>query len=629
MTPAAVTRRTLLSAGALTAAAAATPAQAQPTAVRTVTKQVAIKYTYDPATGVTTVTKFRTKQVTAKIVGRKVFEKRQGKWVRTPYVWDPGKKVLVYSRKLHLKLLGGRVPTQTTPPDTTQQPTAPTPDPSAPPAQPPAEPPPTPDPGDPTITVTSPYAVADPAHHVLNRVGYGVSPEGLRDVRDVGGARAWLRQQLSPQAIDDSVCDQYLRRLPDQSDPIWAVSDDLRNDRRRGWEQLRWVNTGMIVRAAWSRRQLLASLEEFWGNHFNVTVPVEYTEESRAHYQWTIRTRALGTFEELLLACSTHPAMLTYLNNRDSDDEHPNENQGRELLELHTVGLEAGYTEDDVLNSARILTGLSVDNESGEFEFKPWRHWAGPVRVLGFTHSNATRAGGLEVAKAYLSYLAAHPSTARRIAGKLARWFVSDAPAPAYIDRLAEVYSRSSGSTKAMLEFIFASDEFWANAGGKSRRPFDAYIATVRRLDITPAPDGIDGLENLTWISGDMGQTPFGAAYPTGWPDSPQAWASPLSTLNRWNATLGLADAWPADLTRHNLVAFLCGDPLPTSHGQAVDAIALKLLGRLMASEHRHAVLTFLGKTAQSPANAGSAIYGWRLPHVVALILDSPYLMSK
>jgi uncharacterized protein (DUF1800 family) len=235
----------------------------------------------------------------------------------------------------------------------------------------------------------------------------------------------------------------------------------------------------------------------------------------------------------------------------------------------------------------------------------------------------------LDVARAYLKYLAGHPSTARRIGAKLARWFVTDTPTPGYLDRLADIYLRTGGSIKAMLEFIFASDEFWTNVGGKTRRPFDAYIATLRRLDITAGPDGLDGLEDLTWLTGDLGQAPFSAPYPTGWPDAPQAWASPLSTLNRWNATLGLADSWPSDLTRHNLVAFLCGDPLPTTHGAALDTIAQRLLARPLVVEHRQALLTFLGKAATSPANAGSAIYGWRLPHVVALILDSPYLMSK
>lgn len=629
MSPPTPTRRHLLGVGALTVAAAAAPASAQAqAATRTVTKQVAVKYVYDPATGVTTVTKFRAKRVTARFVGRKVFEKRHGKWVRMPYVWDRREQVLVYSRRLHLKLLAAKVPASPTQPEPPNPQTPVTsPDPSAPPPSQP--PPPPPDPGDPIVTTTSPYAIAEPAHHVLNRVGYGVSVGGLRDVREAGGAKAWLAQQLKPDTIDDSECDGYLRRLPDQSDPIWQVSDDIRNDKRQGWEQLNWVNTGMIVRAAWSRRQLLASLDEFWGNHFNVTIPHDDIEASRAHYQWTIRTRALSTFEDLLVATSTHPAMLTYLNNRESDDEHPNENQGRELLELHSVGLEAGYTEDDVLNSARILTGLSVDQESGEFEFKPWRHWTGPVRVLGFSHDNPTRAGGLQVALAYLKYLAAHPATARRIAGKLARRFVSDAPSAAFVDKLVEVFQRTGGNIAAMLEFIFASQEFWGSAGGKTRRPFDGYIATLRRLDITPAPDGIGGLEDLTWLTENLGQSPFGAPYPTGWPEAPQAWASPLSTLNRWNATLGLADSWPDDMTRHNLVAFVFGDPLPTNHGAAVDALAQKLTGRTLIADHRQSLLTFLGKTAASPANAGSAIYGWRLPHVAALILDSPYLMSK
>lgn len=594
--------------------------------IRTVSKRVALKYTYNPATGITRVTKYRLKTVRAKFVGGKVLEKRHGKWTRIPYVWDRRTKSLVYSRRLHLKLLS-KPPVQQAPttPQETPPPIQQTPPPS--PTTPSLEPPP---PGDPTVTATNAYTLASGAHHVLNRVGYGVSREGLQDVQDAGGARAWLRQQLRPDTVDDSQCDKWLTRLPDQSEPIWAVTDDIRNDRRSGWRQLMWVNTGMIARAAWSRRQLLASLEEFWGNHFNVTVPSDNQESSRAHYQWTIRHHALGSFEDLLFAVSTHPSMLTYLNNRDSDDEHPNENQGRELLELHTVGLEAGYTEDDVVNSARILTGLSVDNESEEFEYKPWRHWVGPVQVLGFSHPNSSRAGGVEVFRAYARYLAAHPATARRISRKLATWFVSDTPSEDLVASLAGVYARSGGNITALLDNIFDSAEFWASAGDKTRRPFDAYIAAIRRLGITPAASGIDAWEAMTWVLEDMGQAPFGAPYPTGWPDTPLAWTSPMSTLKRWNQMLGIAGGWPDELTRADLTAAIFGvGALPSTYGSAIDTVAQALFGMPLSPGHRQAVLTFLDRTANSAANANSAIYGWRLPYVIALLFDSPYLLSK
>ena len=262
----------------------------------------------------------------------------------------------------------------------------------------------------------NPYLPADLARHVLRRAGYGVSRAALVDVEQSGGPDGWLDQQLHPDGIDDSGCQAILARLPDQAEPIWEVRDAIRNGDREGWRQLTGVHTGHIIRAAWSRRQLLTVLEEFWANHFNVTVPGDDIDDSRAHYQYVIRQHSLGRFEDLLIAASLHPSMLTYLNNRDSDAEHPNENQGRELLELHTVGIEAGYDEQDVLDSARILTGLSVDHESGEYEYKPWRHWVGAVRVLEFTDANPTRTGGESVARAYLRYLAHHPATAHRIA---------------------------------------------------------------------------------------------------------------------------------------------------------------------------------------------------------------------
>src|SRR6185437_9958424 len=132
----------------------------------------------------------------------------------------------------------------------------------------------------------------------------------------------------------------------------------------------------------------------------------------------------LGRFADLLVAVSTHPAMLRFLDAASATAAHPNENHGRELLELHTVGIDAGYGENDVLSSARILSGLSIDQGTGEFVYRPDRHWTGQVRVLGFSHPNAHAGDGYQVVLSYLGWLARHPATARRVARRLAVRFV-------------------------------------------------------------------------------------------------------------------------------------------------------------------------------------------------------------
>ena len=355
-------------------------------------------------------------------------------------------------------------------------------------------------------------------------------------------------------------------------------------------------------------------------------MPSDDIDESRAHYQYTIRRNSLGRFEDLLVAASMHPSMLTYLNNRDSDAEHPNENQGRELLELHTVGIDAGYDEDDVLDSARILTGLSVDRESGEYEFKPWRHWVGPVRVLEFSDPNPTRAGGETVARAYLRYLAYHPATAQRIALKLARRFVSDTPPDALIQELAGVYLAQDTAIAPVLRRLFDSGAFRASVGAKTVRPFESMIATLRVLGVGPEDSGIDAATSLVWMSESLGQSPFGAPYPTGWADVAAAWSSTAVTLNRWNNTRNLTSGWwPSELTRPALRDRVLPATLPATHGEAVDAIATALFGIPLADEHRQAVLAFVGKAADAALRSNSALVTWRLAEVVSLMLDSPY----
>lgn len=636
-----VSRRDVLVAGGVTAALASTvvlPGQASAAKTRTVTQRVAIKWRYNPSTRVTTVTRFRTRKVTARFTGQAVsLKSRAGTWTRVPYVWSRSKRALVYSRALHLRLLaaaapsaggtggsGASQPTPTQPSGSTPTPSSPAP--SATPS-PSSSPTPSPDPdiATPGWTSVSSYVPAEAARHVLRRAGYGPTDGDLADVRRLGVAE-WIDRQLDPGSIDDSACEAVLARLPDQSEDIWHVRDLIDTDRRSGWEQQMSVLSGHAVRALWSKRQLLTVMEDLWGNHFNVTCPGDNISDSRAHYAWTIRRHAFGRFADLLVAVTRHPSMLTYLNNRESDDQHPNENHGRELLELHTVGLEAGYTEAEVLDSARILTGLSVEWESGEYKYKPWLHWTGAVQVLSFRHPNATETGGEAVALAYLDALAHHPNTAQRVALKLARRFVSDEPTTDLVSRLAAVYTANDTRIAPVLRALFASPEFAASIGAKTWRPFEHVIATARLLGLQPDSAGVDGPEGLLWLAEDAGHNPFGAPFPTGYTDITAAWLSTSSVLNRWNATLNVAAGWwPTAFDRPTLRNHLVGATLPATHGDLVDVVSRSLFGVTLAPTHRSAALAFLGKNAGDALRADSGAITWRLPYLVAMLLDTPY----
>jgi len=586
--------------------------------VRTLTQFVVVRYTYNALTGRTTVTKSRSRRIQVQLTGSVIKAKNaSGHWVRIPYVWNRAKRGLVYDHKMQLALVAATAriaaPVTPQPAPVPAKPTATTP------SLPPSAAKPSPD-----------YVTSDPIRHLLRRATYAPTTESIHDVQRLGIA-GWVDQQLAPSTIDDSVCEAMLTRLPDQSEPIWQVGQLLNSGARDGWQQIKGVLVAHVIRSAWSKRQLLAVMEDFWGNHFNVTVPGSDVEDSRAHYAYMLRAGAFGRFADLLRSVTTHPSMLTYLNNRDSSAAHPNENHGRELLELHTVGVEAGYGEVGVVNSARILTGLSVSGDSGEYLYKPWRHYTGAVTVLEFARANATQPGGEAVALAYIDYLAHHPATANRLAWKLARHFVSDDPPAALVSRLAATYLANDTNIAPVLRQLLNSPEFAASIGLKTRRPFEQLMATVRVLNLQPdAGTETGGIEALAWHSKDAGHALLGWPFPTGHADVAGEWLSTATTLARWNSTMDItANWWPSSLTRQPLVTEIFAGVTPANYGAAVDTLAMRLFGRALLPEHRTTILAFLGATADRPVTADSSIMRWNLDDTVALMLDSPYHLTR
>jgi len=342
-----------------------------------------------------------------------------------------------------------------------------------------------------------------------------------------------------------------------------------------------------------------------------------------------IRAYALGRFADMLKASAQHPAMLTYLDNRFSTKAAPNENYGRELLELHTVGL--GYSESDVKNAARLLTGLTVDWTTGKYRYDAGQHATGAVKVLSFSHANATAAGGQAAALALLDHLAAHPSTAKRIATKLCVRFVSDDPPAALVTRLAKVYLDNRTAIAPVLRALFASAEFAASAGAKTRTPYEDVVATVRTLGYAPEKSGTQALKALYWISGEAGQAPMAWSPPNGYPDVATAWASPSGQVIRWNAHLNItAGWWPSTLQRpSSLLSAYAGSSLPATYGALIDAVATRLVGRTLAPEHSTALASFYGKTRTSPLKANDAAAGWAFVYLPALLLNSPYFALR
>jgi uncharacterized protein (DUF1800 family) len=472
------------------------------------------------------------------------------------------------------------------------------------------------------------FLADDPDLHLLRRATFGPTDAAVRRIRRIGRA-AWLEEQLDPSSIDDRAMTQLLaNRFPGLG---WTVAQARTNLPAFSWDLMFDLGVAALARAAWSERQLFEVMVDFWSNHLNVTNPFDSGWDCRHDYdRRVIRAHAFGRFEDMLIASAKHPAMLWYLNNAESSKYSPNENYGRELLELHTVGVDGGYDETDMRNSALVMTGFTVDWETTRFVYEPSWHHTGRVRVMGWTSANGTGAGGKDVAISYLRYLARHPSTATRIAYKLCQRFVRDEPPPALVRHLADVYRDNRTAIVPVLRALFRSAAFADAQGEKVKRPMEDLISTIRILGMGPDEHGTDGMTGLYWMIEGLANAPLAWVPPNGYPDVASAWRSAGGTLGRWNMHMSLAAHWwPNALTQPNLRRHLLGRELPGTHGGLVDALAKALVYRKLPPAHRDAVLGFLGRNAGAPLDADDEAVGWRLPYVVALILDSPSFTQR
>src|SRR5215203_725453 len=251
------------------------------------------------------------------------------------------------------------------------------------------------------------------------------------------------------------------------------------------------------------------------------------------------------------------------------------------------------------------------------------KHATGAVRVLDFRHSNKS-AYGEKAAIAYVRYLAVHPATAKRIARKLAVRFVSDDPPATLVEQLAAVYRRHDTEIAPVLRALFRSRAFKASAGDKVRRPFEDMVATVRALGFRPPAAGTDGVRQLYWLSGSLGQPPLGWHPPDGYPDVAESWRSAGGTLTRWNSHLSLAAGWWPDDLRHPSLESRLQPRRPTTYGALVDAAAKGLALPRPNDAVRHAISRFLDHAPGDRLRPEDEALGWRLPWVFGLLLDSP-----
>ncbi len=433
--------------------------------------------------------------------------------------------------------------------------------------------------------------------HALNRLGFGPRPGQVEQIEKTG-LENWIQAQLHPEKIADPVVearitqfpslglgaaglldqypspdmaakrlgintDEYQKRLQDQAKQAGGANSPSAALPFKDQNQI--VNDLMsakMIRAIYSERQLSEQLSDFWFNHFNIFVYKDLDRWYLIPYERdAIRPHALGKFRDLLEATAKSPAMLFYLDNSSSADPHAfgrlklhpvharpgeklpplggrrglNENYGRELMELHTLGVDGGYKQEDVIAVARAFTGWTIESprENPVFYFDERIHDPDKKRVMG----KNIKGGGIKDGEEVLDLLVKDKHTAQHISLQLAERFVSDDPPPALVARMAKTFEKSKGDIRAVMTTMIYSPEFWTRAAfrAKVKTPFEIVASTARAL----GADVDQPLQLAQWVSR-IGEPLYQCLTPNGYSDKAAAWVSTGALLNRVNFAVAL-----------------------------------------------------------------------------------------
>ncbi|CAN5595636.1 DUF1800 domain-containing protein [soil metagenome] len=428
--------------------------------------------------------------------------------------------------------------------------------------------------GSTTSTTTTSAPKVDPdsvLRRQLERATFGLTPTLWDHVSSIGFER-WLDDQLTaPDSLGGSIDDPYAAgfTLVDATIPTAAqIGGVPRQERQRFRPALmQGIGARVILRAALAPDQVRQRLVDTFADLLHVSSAEAPTIFGLDEYDRLLRTNVLGRFADLLAASATSTAMLSFLDNASSRADggrHPNENFARELMELHTVGVDGGYAEGDVVEAAHVFSGWSVDRSGSHFEFRaPWHdlgRLASGGDILGWRPTGDGEAAG----RSLLDHLAHHPATARRIAHELARRFVSESLSPddPIVERAAEVYLAQDTSIAAVVRELLTSPDFATRSTLMARRPIDLLATLVRRA--APAPDPAQAVvlgQELVALSTALGQSPYGWPGPDGYIWASGAWTNAGALIARWNAVTTVAGTltWPGAADPSSAVLTACG----------------------------------------------------------------------
>jgi uncharacterized protein (DUF1800 family) len=509
-------------------------------------------------------------------------------------------------------------------------------------------------------SMAEPSMTATPASNVESATEMSMAPPSAPKPTPVDDAEARRREDrlyadLKAQGlIDLAPAERYKKVMAMSIDEKVAFADSVRGGKSQDLlagldpkqkETLLAMNNpqavvqdeliqAKLLRAIYSDRQLEEVMTDFWFNHFNVFVGKGPEKIFLTNYeQDVIRPHALGKFEDLLLATAKSPAMLFYLDNWMSEGpnslkglgipEHPshytphyppgspyakrkqnnglNENYGRELLELHTLSVNGGYSQRDVTEVAKVFTGWTIEKpyEGLGFKYDPRMHEPGPKFVLGHRIKPKGEAEGREV----LHMLATSPQTAHFISLKLAQRFVSDDPPPALVDRMAKTFEKKKGDIREVLTTLFHSPEFWADSTyrAKVKTPLEFVASTVRATGAN-----VDDAMPLARQIANMGMPLYAAQPPTGYSMKADTWVSSSALLNRMNFALGLT-AGKFHGVKVDSVQLAGGPPAPSDATVALSALEAKLLAGDVSKQTHDSIMAQINVAQVNTAQTNTA----------------------
>jgi uncharacterized protein (DUF1800 family) len=384
--------------------------------------------------------------------------------------------------------------------------------------------PPTPPQLDPSIPPgesVAPFAEWDVTgvSRLVRRVTMGVTPGEMARANQLGW-QGYLNSQLNYTRINDDTVENFIT----SKWPLMSQTSDTLFSADPGQVQSQ-LQESTIYRSSFSSRQLYQRMVEFWSDHFNQDIAkVGYLLV--ADQRDVIRKNALGKFPDLLKASAHSASMMAYLDQNTSNKNAPNQNYAREIMELHTLGVDGGYTQDDVAELSRVLTGWTITGR-GVFTFNPAIHDTGNKTVLGTTIQGQTGAAGQNEGEQVLDMLVNHPSTATFIATKMLRWLLDPNPSDAQIATVASVYKATGGDIKAMIRVIL-NDAWLPAAPMKFKRPFHLMTSTLRSTN----PATIGSITAMNSQLFNLGHQSFTWQTPDGYPDRIEYWSGNI--MPRW-----------------------------------------------------------------------------------------------